>query len=78
MKSFIQHITEALDGSQMKYSGKNREFVDVILEDPDGKILILRRANYMKNFRTCWGVIGGAVDVADKTPKALVPFLPPA
>ena len=69
MKSLHEHIAEALDGSKMTYSGKNREFVDVILENPEGKILILRRANYMKNFRACWGVIGGAVDVADKTPK---------
>lgn len=69
MKKLSHYIQEALEGSQMKYSGKNCEFVDVILEDPDGKILILRRANYMKNFRTCWGVIGGAVDISDKTPK---------
>lgn len=69
MKSLYEHITEALDGSKMTYSGKNQEFVDVILQNTEGKILILRRANYMKNFRTCWGVIGGAVDVADKTLK---------
>ena len=70
MKSFIQHITEALEGSKMKYSGKNREFVDVIMQNTEGKILILRRSNYMKNFRTCWGVIGGAVEEnKDKTHK---------
>ena len=69
MKSLNKYLAEALDGSKMTYSGKNRDFVDVILENPEGKILILRRANYMKNFRTCWGVIGGAVDVADKTLK---------
>lgn len=69
MKSLHEHIIEALEGSKMTYSGKNQDFVDVILENPEGKILILRRANYMKNFRTCWGVIGGAVDIADKTLK---------
>lgn len=69
MKSLYEHIAEALDGSKMTYSGKNREFVDVILEDPEGKILILRRANYMKNFKTCWGVIGGAVETKDNTHK---------
>lgn len=69
MKSLNKYLAEALDGSKMTYSGKNQDFVDVILENPEGKILILRRANYMKNFRTCWGVIGGAVDVADKTLK---------
>ena len=69
MKSLYEHITEALDGSKMTYSGKNREFVDVILQNTEGKILILRRANYMQNFRTCWGVIGGSVDAKDKTHK---------
>ena len=69
MKSLYEYITEALDGSKMTYSGKNQEFVDVILQNTEGKILILRRANYMKNFRTCWGVIGGAVEEKDKTHK---------
>ena len=69
MKSLYEHITEALDGSKMTYSGKKGEFVDVILQNTEGKILILRRANYMKNFRTCWGVIGGSVDAKDKTHK---------
>ena len=69
MKSLYEHITEALDGSKMTYSGKNGEFVDVILQNTEGKILILRRANYMQNFRTCWGVIGGSVDAKDKTHK---------
>lgn len=69
MKSLYKHITEALDGSKMTYSGKKGEFVDVILQNTEGKILILRRANYMQNFRTCWGVIGGSVDAKDKTHK---------
>ena len=69
MKSLYEHITEALDGSKMTYSGKKGEFVDVILQNTEGKILILRRANYMQNFRTCWGVIGGSVDANDKTHK---------
>ena len=69
MKSLYEHIIEALDGSKMTYSGNNREFVDVILQNTEGKILLLRRANYMQNFRTCWGVIGGSVDAKDKTHK---------
>ena len=69
MKSLYEHITEALDGSKMTYSGKKGEFVDVILQNTEEKILILRRANYMQNFRTCWGVIGGSVDTKDKTHK---------
>lgn len=69
MKKLNEYISEALDGSKMTYSGKKHEFVDVILQNTEGKILILRRANYMKNFKTCWGVIGGAVEEKDKTHK---------
>ena len=69
MKSLYEHIIEALDGSKMTYSGKNREFVDVILQNTEGKILLLRRANYMHNFKTCWGVVGGSVEETDKTHK---------
>ena len=70
MKTLNTYIQEALEGSKMKYSGKNNKFVDVILENDNGEILILRRANYMKNFRTCWGVVGGAVDAKDKDSTA--------
>ena len=69
MKSLYEHIIEALDGSKMTYSGKKGEFVDVILQNTEGKILILRRANYMHNFKTCWGVVGGSVEETDKTHK---------
>ena len=39
MKSLYEHITEALDGSKMTYSGKNQEFVDVILQNTEGKMV---------------------------------------
>lgn len=69
MISLCKYITEALDGSKMTYSGKNKEFVDVILQNTEGNILLLRRANYMHNFKTCWGVVGGSVEKTDKTHK---------
>ena len=69
MISLHKYIAEALDGSKMTYSGKNQEFVDVILQNTEGNILLLRRANYMHNFKTCWGVVGGAVEETDKTHK---------
>ena len=69
MISLRKYITEALDGSKMTYSGKNQEFVDVILQNTEGNILLLRRANYMHNFKTCWGVVGGSVEETDKTHK---------
>lgn len=66
MKSLNIYLTEALDGSRMKYTGKHTQFADIIIENEKGEILILRRANYMKNFRTCWCIPGGNVDAKDK------------
>ena len=72
MKRLTTYITEALDGTRMKYVGKNSEFVDAIIENQNGEILILRRANYMKNFRTCWSIVGGAIDKNDKDSKEAI------
>lgn len=66
MKSLNTYLTEALEGSKMKYTGKHTQFADIIIENDKGEILILRRANYMKNFKTCWCIPGGNVDVKDK------------
>ena len=44
-------------------------YVDGILIAPDNEILILQRANYLKNFRGQWGFVGGSVDKNDKTNK---------
>jgi len=66
MKSLNTYIAEALEGSRMKYIGKHTHFADIIIENGNGEILILRRANYMKNFRTCWCIPGGTVDAKDK------------
>lgn len=66
MKSLNTYLVEALDGSRMKYVGKHTQFADIIIENDRGEILILRRANYMKNFRTCWCIPGGNVDAKDK------------
>ena len=66
MKSLNTYLTEALEGSRMKYTGKHTQFADIIIENDKGEILILRRANYMKNFRTCWCIPGGNVDAKDK------------
>lgn len=69
MKSLSNYIHETLYGSKLKYNGSNKEFVDCIIENNDGMILILRRANYMRNFRTCWCLPGGNIDENDKNLK---------
>jgi len=44
-------------------------YVDGILIAPDNEILILQRANYLKNFRGQWGFVGGSVDKKDNSNK---------
>ena len=46
-----------------------KHYVDGILIAPDNEILILQRANYLKNFRGQWGFVGGSVDKKDNTNK---------
>lgn len=63
MKSIINYINESQD---------IKRYVDCILVSPDDKILILRRANYMKKFGGKWGFVGGSIDDKDKDSKAAV------
>lgn len=46
-----------------------KHYVDGILIAPDNEILILQRANYLKNFRGKWGFVGGSVDKKDNSNK---------
>lgn len=62
MKSLISIIKESLQ----------KRYVDAILVSPDDKILILRRANYMKKFGGKWGFVGGSIDNKDKDSKAAI------
>lgn len=62
MKSLISIINESLQ----------KRYVDGILVSPDDKILILRRANYMKKFGGKWGFVGGSIDNKDKDSKAAI------
>lgn len=64
MKSIITYINESQDDI--------KRYVDGILVSPDDKILILRRANYMKKFAGKWGFIGGSIDDKDKDSKAAI------
>ena len=62
MKSLISIVNESLQ----------KRYVDAILVSPDDKILILRRANYMKKFGGKWGFVGGSIDNKDKDSKAAI------
>lgn len=63
MKSLIAYINESQD---------IKRYVDGILVTPDDKILILRRANYMKKFGGKWGFVGGSIDDKDKDSKSAI------
>lgn len=60
MKSLVQFISE---------SSSKKVYVNMIVVSPDNEILILRRANYMKKFRSLWGFPGGSLDEKDKDVK---------
>lgn len=62
MKNITQYITES----------QEKQYVDGILVSPDDKILILRRANYMKKFGGKWGFIGGSIEDKDKNSKEAI------
>lgn len=63
MKSLIAYINESQD---------IKRYVDGILITPDDKILILRRANYMKKFGGKWGFVGGSIEDKDKDSKSAI------
>ena len=48
-----------------------RHYVDGIIIF-EGKVLILRRANYMRKFRSLWGFVGGSIDKKDKDSKEAI------
>lgn len=64
----MKHITDWINENK----GEVKHYVDGILVSEDEKILILRRANYMKNFGGQWGFVGGSVDKKDKNNKEAI------
>ena len=48
----------------------NKRYANMIVISPDNEILILRRSNYMKKFKSLWGFPGGSVENKDKDNKA--------
>lgn len=61
MKSFLE--------SYLNQQDKKKEYSNMIVVSEDNRILILRRANYMKKFKGLWGFVGGSIDDKDKSPK---------
>ena len=64
----MKHITDWINENR----GEIKHYVDGILVSEDDKILLLRRANYMKQFPSCWGFVGGSVDKKDKDNKSAI------
>ena len=61
MKQIIEYIFDNLK--------EPKKYIDAFLLYDD-KILILRRANYMKKFKSLWGVVGGSIEEKDKDSKS--------
>lgn len=64
----MKHITDWINENK----GEIKHYVDGILVSEDDKILILRRANYMKIFKGHWGFAGGSIDKKDKDSKSAI------
>lgn len=64
----MKHITDWINENKDEI----KHYVDGILVSEDEKILVLRRANYMKNFGGQWGFVGGSVDKKDKNNKEAI------
>ena len=62
MKSILEKIYEATQQEHHRY-------VDVFIV-ADDNVLILQRANYMRKFGGCWGVVGGSIEKTDKDSRA--------
>ena len=65
MKRYSEYINKQL----LENQNNIKHYVDGILVSPDDEILILQRANYMKNFKGLWGFVGGSIEEKDKSPK---------
>jgi len=72
MRQIVEFICDGLDKPFAENKNEVRHYVDGILVSEDEKILILRRANYMKNFGGQWGFVGGSVDKKDKNNKEAI------
>ena len=72
MRQIVEFICDGLDKPFAENKNETRHYVDGILVSEDEKILILRRANYMKNFGGQWGFVGGSVDKKDKNNKEAI------
>ena len=64
----MKHITDWINENK----GEIKHYVDGILISEDERILLLRRANYMKNFGGQWGFVGGSIDKKDKNNKEAI------
>ena len=72
MKHLVDFVCDGLDKQFAENKNEIKHYVDGILVSKDNKILILRRANYMRQFGGKWGFVGGSIDKKDKTNQEAV------
>ena len=70
MKSLTQLLKEELFQCSIISESQQKFYVDVIIYSEDMEVLVLQRANYMKNFRGMWGVVGGSIDNGETPEEA--------
>ena len=63
MKNLYDFIKESLT---------SKKYVDGLLINDKNQLLILRRANYMKNFGGKWGVVGGSIEKNESSKDAII------
>ena len=56
----------------IKESLTSKKYVDGLLINDKNQLLILRRANYMKNFGGKWGVVGGSIEKNESSKDAIL------
>lgn len=63
MKKLTDFIKESLN---------SKKYVDGLLINDKNQLLILRRANYIKNFGGKWGVVGGSIENNESSKDAII------
>ena len=56
----------------IKESLTSKKYVDGLLINDKNQLLVLRRANYMKNFGGKWGVVGGSIENNESSKDAII------
>lgn len=64
-----EKMNENFDNSLDIYKPHAKTYANMICVNPNNEILVLRRSNYMKKYRSLWGFPGGSVENEDRSSK---------